>query len=264
MASERASDPAFFLTCALLFVVSAALTIIGCESMSTMDGMPMPGGWTMSMTWMRMPGQTWSAAAASFLGMWIVMMVAMMLPTVMPGLWRYRQSMGRTDPAHAGRLTSLVGVGYFCVWAGLGIVTYPLGVLMAAVEMQQPLFARAVPWVTGIVILIIGAIQMTGWKVRRLACCRHSYAAKVCAEVPDGVAAWRYGVRLGFQCSGCCANLMGIALLVGIMDLCAMAAVGVAIVVERLAPPDRGIARTIGGIVIVAGLGLLIRAISVT
>jgi hypothetical protein len=44
--------------------------------------MPMPGGWTMSMAWMRMPGQTWPGAAASFLGMWVVMMVAMMLPVV--------------------------------------------------------------------------------------------------------------------------------------------------------------------------------------
>jgi hypothetical protein len=39
------------------------------------DGeMLMPGGWTMSMAWMRMPGQTWPGAAASFLAMWIVMM----------------------------------------------------------------------------------------------------------------------------------------------------------------------------------------------
>jgi hypothetical protein len=36
-------------------------------------GMPMPGGWTMSMAWMRMPGQTWLGAATSFLGMWVVM-----------------------------------------------------------------------------------------------------------------------------------------------------------------------------------------------
>src|SRR5207302_5508750 len=65
---------------ALLFASSAAVTIVWCASMSAMGEMPMPGGWTMSMAWMRMPGQTWSGAAASFLGMWVVMMVAMMLP----------------------------------------------------------------------------------------------------------------------------------------------------------------------------------------
>ena len=44
--------------------------------------MPVPGGRTMSMAWMPMHGQTWPVAAASFLGMWVVMMVAMMLPSL--------------------------------------------------------------------------------------------------------------------------------------------------------------------------------------
>ena len=73
-------ESTFFAVCALVFAVTALLTIVWCRSMSTMGGMRMPGGWTMSMTWMQMPGQTWLGAAASFLGMWIMMMVAMMLP----------------------------------------------------------------------------------------------------------------------------------------------------------------------------------------
>jgi predicted metal-binding membrane protein len=84
--------------------------------MSAIGEMPMPGGWTMSMAWMRMPGQTWPGAAASFLGMWVVMMVAMMLPSLLPMLWRYRQAVGRTGETHLGRLTALVGVGYLFVW----------------------------------------------------------------------------------------------------------------------------------------------------
>ncbi|HSR96291.1 MAG TPA: hypothetical protein VLM79_04430, partial [Kofleriaceae bacterium] len=55
----RASQRAFFGVSALLFAASAAVTIKWCASMSAMGGMPMPGGWTMSMAWMRMPGQTW-------------------------------------------------------------------------------------------------------------------------------------------------------------------------------------------------------------
>src|SRR6266478_2366089 len=84
MAAERASQQAFFGVSALLFAASAAVTIVWCASMSVMGEMPMPGDWTMSMTWMRMPGQTWLGAAASFLGMWVVMMVAMMLPSLVP------------------------------------------------------------------------------------------------------------------------------------------------------------------------------------
>jgi predicted metal-binding membrane protein len=103
MASERASQHSFFGVSALLFAASAALTIAWCESMSAMGEMPMPGGWTMSMAWIRMPGQTWPRAAASLLGMWVVMMVAMMLPSLVPMLWRYRQAVGRPGETRLGR-----------------------------------------------------------------------------------------------------------------------------------------------------------------
>src|ERR1700680_2435371 len=134
--SARASQQAFFGVLALLFAVSAAGTIAWCASMSAMGEMPMPGGWMMSMTWMRMPEQTWAGVAASFLGMWIVMMVAMMLPSLVPMLWRYRQAVGRTGETRLGRLTALVGVGYFFVWTVVGMAALSLGVALAAVEVQ--------------------------------------------------------------------------------------------------------------------------------
>ena len=99
MASDRTSERAFFAVSALLFTAAAAVTIVWCASMSAMGEMPMPGGWTMSMAWMPICGQTWPGAAASFLGMWVVMMVAMMLPSLVPMLWRYRQA----SPGQAGR-----------------------------------------------------------------------------------------------------------------------------------------------------------------
>jgi hypothetical protein len=58
----------------------------------------MTGGWTMSMAWMRMPGQTWPGAAASFLGMWVVMMVE----GASPCLLREAPGRGRTLPSDAG------------------------------------------------------------------------------------------------------------------------------------------------------------------
>ena len=100
MTSEQASGPTFIVISTLLFALSAAVTIGGSASMSAMGGMSMPGGWTMSMAWMRMPGQTWAGAAASFLGMWIVMMTAMMLPSLVPMLSRYRRAVVTTNEAH--------------------------------------------------------------------------------------------------------------------------------------------------------------------
>src|SRR5947209_13545165 len=125
MVPERASQQAFFGVSALLFAASTAATIVWCASMPAMSEMPMPGGWTMSMAWMRMPGKTWPGAAASFLGMWVVMMVAMMLPSLVPMLRRYREAVARSGETRLGRLTALVGAAYFFVWTMLGMAAFP-------------------------------------------------------------------------------------------------------------------------------------------
>src|SRR5689334_5483907 len=113
MPAGQGSERAFLGASALLFAVSAVVTVVWCRSMSAMGGMEMPGGWTMSMVWMRMPGETWIGAVAPFLGMWVVMMAVMMLPSLVPVLLRYRQAVGRTGETRLGRLTAFVGIGYF-------------------------------------------------------------------------------------------------------------------------------------------------------
>jgi len=259
MSSERASLQAFLGVSALLFAASAAGTIVWCASMSSMGEMPMPGGWTMTMAWMRMPGQTWPGAAASFLGMWVVMMVAMMLPSLVPMLSRYREAVGRPGEKRLNRLTALVGVGYFFVWTVFGMAAFPLGVALAAVEMQQWALARAVPIAVGVIVLMAGFLQLTAWKLRHLACCR---------EIPgrgrtlpaDAGTAWRHGLRLGLHCSRCCVGLIVILLVIGVMDLRAMAVVAAAITVERLAPAGERVARGTGAVAVGAGLFLIARA----
>src|ERR1700738_832771 len=258
-ASARVSQRAFFGVSALLFASSAAGTIVWCASMSAMGKMPMPGGWTMSMAWMLMPGQTWPGAAASFLGMWVVMMAAMMLPPLVPMLWRYRQAVGRTGETRLGRLTVLMGVGYFFVWTVFGMAAFPFGVALAAVEMQRPALARAVPIAVGGVVLIAGALQFTAWKARHLACCREAPGSGRTLPTDAGTA-WRPGRRLGLHCSYCCANLMAILLVIGVMNLGAMAVVTAAITVERLAPAGERVARATGAVAVGAGLFLIAEA----
>jgi predicted metal-binding membrane protein len=259
MASERASRRTFFGLSALLFAVSAVVTSVWCASMSAMGELPMPGGWTMSMAWTRMPGQTWSGAAVSFLGMWVVMMVAMMLPSLVPMLWRYRQAASRTGAGRLGQLTVLVGAGYFFVWTVLGAATFPLGVALAAFEMQLPALARAVPIAIGVLVLTAGSLQFTAWKMRHLACCRE--APGRCRTLPaDAGTAWRYGLRLGLHCGHCCFGPMAILLGLGVMDLRAMAVVTAAITLERLAPAGERVARAIGAVVVGTGLLLIARA----
>jgi len=259
MPSERASRQAFLGVSALLFAASAAVTLAWCASMSAMGEMPMPGGWTMSMAWMRMPGQTWPGAAASFLGMWVVMMAAMMLPSLVPMLWRYRRAVGGTGEARLGPLTALVGLGYFFIWTMFGVTAFPVGVALAAIEMQEPALARAVPIAVGVVVLLAGSLQLTAWKARHLACCREAPGRGRTLPANAGTA-WRHGLHLGLHCSYCCAGLMAILLVIGVMDLRAMAVVAAAITMERLAPAGELVARATGAIVVGAGLVLIARA----
>jgi len=189
------------------------------------------------MSTMPMSGQTWLGAAASFLAMWVVMMVAMMLPSLVPTLWRYRR-------AGLGPMTALVGVGYFAVWTGFGMVAYLLGVALP----------RPAPIAVGVVVLMAGVLQFTAWKARHLACCRDARTG--------GRTAWQHGLSLGLHCSQCCLGLMAILLVLGVMDRRAMAIVAAAITVERLvpAPAVERVARATGAVALGAGLLLIARA----
>lgn len=235
----------------LLFAGSTALTIATTAMMGTMGELPMPGGWTLSMIWTRMPGHGWPGTAASFTGMWTAMMVAMMLPSLSPMLWRHRKSVDR--------ITALIALGYFFVWTLLGLAVFALGASLATVEMQVTSVARAVPIATGAAIVIAGAIQFTRWKACHLACCRDLLR---CGRTPptDAATAWRYGLRFGLHCTYCCASLMAILLVAGVMDPGAMAGVTAAITAERLAPQGAGVARAVGVVVVASGVLLLARA----
>lgn len=253
MSVERTSQHRFFGSSALLFIGSAILTIILCRSMSALGDMPMPGGWTMSMAWMPMPGQTWLGALASFVGMWTVMMIAMMLPSFVPSLLRYRQGMGSIRDKRLNWLTALVALGYFFVWTMWGAIVFPLGALLVQVEMHNPVLARIVPIAAGIVIVIAGAMQFSRWKAHHLTYCRESANASTFRANP--VTAWRHGLRLGLHCACGCAGFTAILLVIGVMDLRVMALMTLAITAERIASDGQHIAKTTG--MFVVGIGLL-------
>jgi predicted metal-binding membrane protein len=246
----------FLAVSALIFIASAAATISWCRSMS--GGMPMPGGWAMSMAWMKMPGQTWPGAASAFLAMWTVMMLAMMLPSLVPALSSYRRSMGGLEERRVARLTLLSGLGHFFVWLLFGAAVYPLGALAAAAEMRSPALAKSVPIATGIALLLAGAVQLTGWKARLLRQCRDA----PCDPTRRGNAgaAWRHGLRLGARCALCCIGFMTILIVVGVMNLATMAAVTAAITVERLAPNPERAARAAGILTLAAGAVVVLQS----
>jgi predicted metal-binding membrane protein len=251
-------DRAFHVTVALVFAASAAATIAWCGSMAAMPGMAMAGGWTMSMAWMRMPGQGWLGFGGTFLGMWAVMMLAMMMPVAAPMLARYRRAVRARN---VDVLTAWVGGGYFAVWVASAAALLPFGVVFAEWTMQSPAVSRAVPVLGALAILAAGASQFTAWKLRMLACCRHSIDCLRDTE-PNYRAAWRHGLKIGLRCVRCCAALTAVLLVIGVMDLRAMALVTMAISAERLMPASLRAARATGAILLVAGSCVLFDALT--
>lgn len=250
---EQIPPKGFIVTTSLLFAASATATVAWCISMAHMEGIPMPGGWTMAMAWMRMPGQSWASVVGTLLGMWSVMTVAMMLPSLTPALWRQHRAVAGKVHGHPGRSSAVVGIAYFAVWMAVGFIVVPLGLALAWLAMAMPALSRAAPLAVGLVVLLAGLLQFTAWKQHSLACCRMDAHG-------DARRAWRHGLHHGLHCVRCCAGLTLILLAWGMMDVRAMALITVAITAERWAASPLPIVRTIGATAVVAGLLMIARA----
>jgi predicted metal-binding membrane protein len=222
--------------------------------------MPMAGDWIMSMAWMRMPGQGWPGAAASFIGMWAVMMIAMMLPALVPMLLRYRAALGAAPTARRNVLTLRVAAGYFLSWILAGLAAYPPGVALAALAMRVPAVTHAMPIAAGIATMLAGAWQLSRWKLRQLEGCRDTID---CCRPPAATtnSAWRHGFDLGVRCLRCCAPLTALLFVMGVMELRAMALVTGAIAIERGTSWGGRAARAIGAVMLAAGLLGVLRAL---
>lgn len=256
---HRPSERLYVGVSGLVFAAGAAATIGWGLSMATMGGMPMAGGWTMSMAWLPMCGQTWLETAGTFLGMWVVMMVAMMMPSLMPMLERYRRSIADPHVASLDRLTAVAGLGYFFVWTLLGMVLFPTGAGLAAAAMASPGLSHAAPFASGLIVLMAGALQVTTWKLRQLDRCRDA-SERQGKRIGNVSAAWSHGLHIGLQCCLSCAGPMVILIALGVMDLRVMAVVTAAITAERLAPDCVPIARATGVAAIGTGFFLITRA----
>lgn len=249
----------FLAVSGLLFAGAVAGTIGNSTSMSGTGDMCMPGGWTMSMPSIPKPGESLLSGAVVFLVMWLLMTMAMMGPSFLPVLWRYRQDLRTTGDGLIDRPTALVALGYFFVWSLVGIGVFAVRSVISLAEMQHAPIAQAVPLAGGGVVLAAGLLQLTGWKTHRLACCGElHWRSRTSARA---LSPWRVGIRIGVRCCFCCANLMAVLLVIGMMDLLAMALMTVAVSLERLAPRGAQFARAVGIIVIAGGLMMIGRSL---
>jgi len=239
---DEVSPPVGFIAvCVLAFAVSVSATIYFCRSMCC--EMEMPGGWTMSMMWMRMPGKTWFGSAMSFALMWLAMMVAMMLPSVLPTFLKTRR---------AAVSLFLMAIGYFVVWLAFGAGIYAVGVAFAAAAMRWETFSRIVPLISGAALIAAGTFQFTHWKMTGLLRCRSLFGCGgVCSERETD---FDLGCKQGAACCLCCTALMMIMIVLGMMNPLVIIAVAVVIAAEKILPLPAVVARLVGISAIIAGV----------
>ncbi|MHB8733950.1 MAG: DUF2182 domain-containing protein [Terriglobales bacterium] len=237
------SEHGLYVVVAMVFIAAAFLTLRMARTMA--DGMPMPGGWTMSMTWMGMGGAWWTQAAA-FSWMWLSMMVAMMLPSALPMLRLFlRLCRWRGEP-HPALLSGLVAGGYFLVWSGFGLVAWMVGTAVAHAAMLSERVSHAVPLMGAVALMVAGAYQLTPVKMACLEHCRDPLTFVAQHARTDWRGAVAFGLHHGGFCLACCWALMLIQLALGIMSLSVMIGVAAIIALEKLLPHGRWIARATG------------------
>lgn len=234
--------PAGFIAVSVLaFAASVSATAYFCRSMS--GGMGMAGGWTMSMAWMRVPGQSWAVSASMFLLMWLAMMVAMMLPSALPTFLKTRRPWDSL---------CYMATGYFAIWLAAGIAIYLPGVVLATVSMQSESISRAFPLLLGASLIAAGAFQFTRWKMTHLLRCRSRFGCAV--SCPQSETSFRLGCKQGVACCVCCASPMVILLALGMMNAIVMISIAIVIAAEKLLPRPEIVARFVGFAAIVLGI----------
>jgi predicted metal-binding membrane protein len=227
---RRSTQP--ILVAALITTVCWAVSAYSARSMS--GTMTMPGGWEMSMAWMRMPGQSRVGAAVMFLTMWQVMMIAMMLPSTMPVALLYRRfAVARRQRGEVAAPVWVLLAGYFSIWLLFGVIAYVIGVGLSDLAMRDERISRLVPAATGFALILAGVYQITPWKRVCLRHCRSPLSFVVTCWTPGWLGTLRLGTHHGAYCAGCCWALMLIQLAIGVMNVWLMAVLAGVIWIEK-------------------------------
>jgi predicted metal-binding membrane protein len=192
------------------------------------------------------PG-TMGLSAGAFLGLWAVMMAAMMLPGLAPvGALYAGEGVGR-----AARAAGLV-TGYLVAWAAFGLLALLASVAAGRLADRSD---SAATWLGAILLVGTGAYQLSPLKDRCLAICRSPLHLLMRAGAYRGrIRHVRAGLYHGAYCVGCCWSLMLALLVLGVMDLRWMAAFAVGIVLEKVWRFGRHVALAMGVALVILGL----------
>lgn len=201
----------------------------------------------------------WGAAdlALTFL-MWVVMMVAMMLPTAAPmvltlaGISRARDARdGPIAPATAFVL------GYLIVWSGYSLVATLLQWRLHQAALISAAGASTSAALGAALLLSAGVFQLTPVKYACLRHCRSPRGFVLAEWRPGAVGGLRMGILHGLYCAGCCWALMALMFFAGTMNLLWIAGLALLMFVEKVLPGGRQLGYAVGVVLVVWGLRVL-------
>jgi predicted metal-binding membrane protein len=187
-------------------------------------------------------------------GMWAMMMTGMMLPSAAPALLLYGHIVRSDAQVHAPvRRVYAFAAGYLLAWCGFSMLATALQWALAETLLLTPMMRVHSVTLGGALLVIAGIYQWTWLKRACLSQCR-SPAAFIATNWRPGVAgALRLGFRHGLYCLGCCAALMLLLFVGGVMNLTWIAAITLGVLLEKFAPFGAQAGRIIGVLLIAAG-----------
>jgi predicted metal-binding membrane protein len=191
--------------------------------------------------------------------MWLAMMVAMMLPPVLPWIWFFAAATRPTAPGWRlwGR-TLLFASGYFALWALYSAGAAAAQTQLAAHALLHPTALKVAPGAGGALLLLAGAVQFTPLKNACLKHCRSPLGYFLTRWRNGPMGAFSMGFRHGVYCLGCCWALMALAFALGTMNLLWMAAVTLLLCVEKIAPGGERWSKAFGAAFLLWGAAVLL------
>ena len=214
------------------------------------------GWWWTAGQMAGMDNGPWSSLGSFgwFLGVWIVMMAAMMFPSVAPTIALYSIMTKQRSP----RRPLEFAAGYLVTWAGAGVVAFVLGAGLTTLFGGLFAWERGGHWAAGGTLVLAAVYELTPLKDICLAKCR-SPLGFLLGEWREGWSgALRMGAKNGAWCVGCCWALMASLFALGVMSIWWMAVVAGLIAVEKTVPWGR--AASWGTAAVLLALGILLLA----
>jgi len=192
-----------------------------------------------------------------FLLLWVVMMAAMMLPSVAPVASMYLTVLRSRRHGRAAAHVAALVAGYLLSWSGFGVVAFgisralgklaPMGMSMAP--------PRLAVWSAAITLAVAGLYQFTPLKARCLRHCRSPLGFLLhFGNYSRRLRDVRVGAYHGGYCVGCCWSLMLVLVAVGVMNMAWMAGLTAVVFVEKVWRSGKAFGYAVGGGLALAGL----------